>query len=166
MATIVETSRMRLREFGEGDLDALTAMVADEEQMRFYPRPKTRKEASAWIKWNLSLYEAHGFGFWFMESIETAQFLGYSGIRPHEKLAEIEMGWHTRKKFWNHEVATEGALACLDLAFTRFDLQRLIALIAPQNIASRRVAEKIGMQPEKEMVLDEYPCVVYAVVRP
>lgn len=49
VTSIVETQLLKLREFGPSDLDELAAMVADEEQMRFYPRPKTRDEASAWI---------------------------------------------------------------------------------------------------------------------
>jgi hypothetical protein len=47
-------------------------MVADEDQMRFYPRPKTRDEASAWISRNLVLYKEYGFGFWFIESLSPA----------------------------------------------------------------------------------------------
>lgn len=167
MTTILETTRLRLREYTERDLDTLAAMVADEEQMRYYPRPKTRDEASAWISGNLSLYRKHGFGFWFMESIATGEFLGYCGIRPKtvDGVSEIEMGWHTAKQVWGQGVATEGALACRDLAFDRFGLQHLIGVIDPENFASRRVAEKIGMEPERETVLDQYPCVIYAVER-
>ena len=51
-------------------------MVADEEQMRFYPRPKTREEASAWISRNLALYEERGFGFWLIAARGTSEFLG------------------------------------------------------------------------------------------
>ena len=56
MRPIVETERLRLREFGHADLDELAAMVADADQMTFYPRPKTRDEASAWIERNLDFY--------------------------------------------------------------------------------------------------------------
>jgi RimJ/RimL family protein N-acetyltransferase len=165
--TILETPRLRLRPFTIRDLDPLAAMVADREQMRYYPRPKTRAEASAWINRNLSLYEEHGLGFWFIESIATAEFLGYCGIRPQpiNGVDETEIGWHTRKRFWNKGVATEAALACRNLAFARFGLQRLMGLIDPRNLASLRVAAKIGMQPEREVLLDDYPCVVHVVER-
>lgn len=76
MTSILETRRLRLREFRPDDLDELAAMVADEEQMRFYPGPRTRDEACAWIGRNLSLYEERGFGFWLMESRRTSEFLG------------------------------------------------------------------------------------------
>jgi RimJ/RimL family protein N-acetyltransferase len=71
-----------LREFSQDDLDDLAAIVADEEQMSFYPRPRTRDEASAWISRNLTLYKECGFGVWFIESLLTSAFLGYCGIRP------------------------------------------------------------------------------------
>jgi RimJ/RimL family protein N-acetyltransferase len=168
MSAILETPRLRLREFQQEDLDDLTAMVADEDQMRFYPRPKTRAEASAWITRNLGLYEEPGFGFWFIESIATAQFLGYSGIRPLalEGASEIEIGWHTKKTSWNQGIASEAAIATRDLAFRQFALFRLVAVVHPDHLASRRVAENIGMHVEKTTILDDYPCVIYAIERP
>jgi [ribosomal protein S5]-alanine N-acetyltransferase len=165
VTTILQTPRTRLREFTDSDLDTLANMVADEEQMRFYPRPKTRGEASDWIKRNISLYEQHGYGFWFIQSVTTGDFVGYCGIRPHEQLPEIEIGWHTNKKYWSQGLATEAAGACRDLAFDRFALDRLIGIIDPRNVASVRVAEKIGMRPEREATLDGYRCIVYAVER-
>jgi RimJ/RimL family protein N-acetyltransferase len=168
MQAILETPRFRLREFQQEDLDALAAMVADEDQMRFYPRPKTRDEASAWITRNLALYEKHGFGFWFIESIATADFLGYCGIRPLalEGASEIEIGWHTKKTSWNQGIATEAAIATADLAIRQFELSRLVAVIHPDHLASRRVAENIGMHAEKTTILDDYPSVIYAIQRP
>jgi [ribosomal protein S5]-alanine N-acetyltransferase len=163
MTVILETRRTRLREFAESDLDTLAAMVADVDQMRFYARPKTRNEAAEWIKRNISLYERIGFGFWFIESASASDFLGYCGIRPQEELGEIEMGWHTIKEAWNRGLATEAALACRDAAFDRFGLDRLIALISPNHGASIRVAEKIGLHPEKTTVLDGYPWIIYAI---
>lgn len=168
MTTIVDTTRMRLREFTESDLDDLATMVTDEDQMPFYPRPKTRAEALAWINRNLTLYHHHAFGFWFMESVGDSDFLGYCGIRPLvlDGAEETEIGWHTRKDFWNRGLATEAAMACRDLAFTRFDIPRLVATIDPTNAPSIRVADKIGMRLEKEAVLDGWPCVIYSLERP
>ena len=167
MTTVLETERTRLRQFTRGDLDRLAEMVADEEQMRFYPRPRSRAEASAWLDRNLRLYEEVGYGFWLMESPSTSEFFGYCGIRPLEigGVTETEMGWHTAKHFWGRGLATEGALACRDLAFETFGLERLVATIAPEHLASRRVAEKIGMIFEREAELDGWRCVLYASER-
>jgi RimJ/RimL family protein N-acetyltransferase len=155
---------LKLREFRQDDLDDLAAMVADEDQMRFYPRPKTREEASAWISRNLALYNECGFGFWLVESLQTSGFLGYCGIRPLvlEGATEIEIGWHTKKTSWRQGIATEAATAARDLAFRRFGLSRLVAIIHREHIASRRVAEKIGMQEERATILDGYLAAIYA----
>ena len=164
---IVETQRLKLREFSPGDLDVLAAMVADEEQMRFYPGPKSRDEASAWISRNLVLYTELGFGFWLIEPLLTSDFLGYCGIRPLalDDCAETEIGWHIQKTAWNQGIATEAAMAVRDVAFGSLALSRLVAIIHPVHIASRRVAENIGMNEEKKTIIEDYPAVIYAVGR-
>jgi RimJ/RimL family protein N-acetyltransferase len=167
MPPILETARLRLREFTRRDLDALAEMVADEDQMTFYPRPKTRDEASAWIDHNIALYADRGFGFWLLESVHDEAFLGYCGIRPLmlEGVPQIELGWHTKKTSWNRGIATEAALAAVRLAFQRFSVSRLIAVIHPDHTASRRVAQKLGMSLERATVIDDYPANIYAIER-
>jgi RimJ/RimL family protein N-acetyltransferase len=161
---IAQTERLRLREFSERDLDELAAMVADEEQMRFYPRTKTRDEAAAWISRNLALYKECGFGLWHIASLASSCFLGYCGIRPLSGTSEIEIGWHTKKTCWKQGIATEAATAVRDLAFRRFRLTRLVAVIHPDHAASRRVAEKIGMHYEKTTIVDDdFHAVLYSV---
>jgi RimJ/RimL family protein N-acetyltransferase len=164
---ILETRRLKLREFGHDDLDDLATMISDEDQMRFYPRPKTRDEASAWISRNVVLYEKYGFGFWLIEPLASSGFLGYCGIRPLalDGAPEIEIGWHTKKTVWKQGIATEAATAARDLAFGRFGLSRLVAIIHPDHVASRRVAAKIGMRAETTTMLDDYPAVVYSAER-
>lgn len=167
MSLILETSRMRLRPFRHDDLDELAAMFADEETMRYYPRPKTRNESQDWIAWNLRVYSEYGFGLWVMESTSTSEFLGDCGLTPQtvEGVTEIEVGWHTKRDFWNQGFATEAALACRDIAFKSFGLRRLISIIDPENLPSRRVAEKIGMLEERIAIHEDYPCAIYAIER-
>jgi RimJ/RimL family protein N-acetyltransferase len=161
----IVSERLRLREFRDDDLDVLAAMVGDVEQMTFYPRPKTRDEAAAWIRLNTALYATRGFGTWFIEALAGARFAGYCGIRPLEldQVSEIETGWHVHKHFWKQGIATEAATLVCDAAATRFGLARLVALVHPDHIASRRVAENVGMRRERNTVLeDDYPAIVYA----
>lgn len=167
--SIITTDRLNLREFRRSDLDEVAAMVADEDQMKFYPRPRTRTEASAWINRNLAFYDECGFGFWLIASLATSDFLGYCGIRPLklEAESETEIGWHTKKACWSQGIATEAALAARDLAFGRFRLAQLVAIIHPDHAASRRVAEKIGMHLERTTTVeDDYPAAIYSIARP
>ena len=140
-------------------------MVGDDEQMTFYPRPRTRDEAAAWIRLNRELYATRGFGTWLIEVLPHARFGGYCGIRPLEleQVPEIEIGWHVHKHFWKQGIATEAATLACQAAATRFGLSRLIALVHPDHIASRRVAENVGMRCERTTVLEaDYPAIVYA----
>jgi RimJ/RimL family protein N-acetyltransferase len=170
---ILKTDRLKLREFTLDDLDDLATMVADEEQMRFYPATRTRAEARAWIERNVALYDELGFGTWLIESVfiesrEAGAFLGYSGIRPLvlDGVARMEIGWHTRKTSWGRGIATEAAAAVQEAAFAEFGQTRLLAMIPPDHVASRRVAEKIGMREDDEIVFDGARYVTYTSERP
>lgn len=97
-------------------------MVAEPEQMRFYPRPKSRDEVAEWLAWNLALYEENGFGTWYLESVLDEAFAGYCGIRPLvlDGQREVELAWHVKKTDWNRGLATEAALVSKRLGFYQF----------------------------------------------
>ena len=162
---VAETARLRLRQLRPGDLDTVAAMVADPEQMRYFPRPKTRDEVRAWLDRNLGLYADHGYGTWYLEAKEDGGFAGYCGIRPLELegRAESELAWQVPRAQWNRGLATEAASAAVDLGFTRLGLERLVAIIHPDNAASRAVARKIGMREERSLLLEGEPIVLYGV---
>jgi RimJ/RimL family protein N-acetyltransferase len=164
MRQVLETPRLRLREFAEGDLDELAAMTADEEQMRFYPHVRTREEASDWLDRHIAMYGEHGYGFWVIEWSVDSRFAGYCGVRPFELdgAPETEIGWHVHKRFWNQGVATEAARAVRDHASARYGFNRLVALIYADHGASIRVAENIGLVREGATVFDGQPYEVYA----
>jgi ribosomal-protein-alanine N-acetyltransferase len=161
---VLETPRLRLREFSAADLEELAPMVADEEQMRFYPHTRSREEASIWLDRHLAMYDESGYGFWLIEWAADARFAGYCGIRPLELdgAAETEIGWHVHKRFWNHGVATEAASGVRDHAADNFGFHRLVALIYADHAASIRVAENIGMTRQGATVFDGDPYEVYA----
>jgi RimJ/RimL family protein N-acetyltransferase len=162
-SVLVETPRLRLRRLSLTDLDAVAATVADPDQMRFYPRPKSRDEVREWLAWNLALYDAHGFGTWCLESLPDDRFTGYCGIRPLllDGQREFELAWHVKKTYWNRGLATEAAVAAMRLGVDEFGLSDLVAIIHPNNLASRRVAQKLGMTQERSLVHDGEAIIVY-----
>jgi RimJ/RimL family protein N-acetyltransferase len=163
MKPIIETGRLQLREFTDADLDKLAALMADPEQMRFYPRPRSRREASEWLRRNESFYGEHGYGFWHIEDRARSAFLGYCGIRPLDLDGRrvTEIGWHTAKTAWNRGIATEAARAVCDLAFTQLAQTQLVALVPPTHTASRRVAEKVGMRDTGTTELEDFVYATY-----
>jgi RimJ/RimL family protein N-acetyltransferase len=161
---VSETSRLRFRRLRSSDIDEVAAMVADPEQMRFYPRTKGRQEVGEWLAWNLALYEEHGFGTWCLESVPDGAFAGYCGIRPLllDGQQEVELAWHVKKTHWNQGLASEAASIAVRLGLGEFGLSRLVAIIDPDHRASRRVAQKLGMAEERSLIHDGEPYVLYA----
>jgi RimJ/RimL family protein N-acetyltransferase len=132
------------------DLDVMARLLGDPEVMAHYPRPRTRDEAAQWIQWNLDNYARDGFGLWILHD-RDGTFVGDCGLtwQTVDGVEELELGYRLLPEFQGQGLATEAATACVDLARAR-GVQRLIAIIDPGNLASRRLAERVGLTLEKE----------------
>lgn len=128
------------------DLDDMAALLGDANVMAFYPAPKTRDEAKGWIDWSQCDYAEYGYGLWIIET-HNGEFIGDCGLtwQSVNEAARLEVGYHVRSDRQGHGYATEAAAACRDFARGQLEAPELIAIIHPDNSASRRVAEKIGM---------------------
>ena len=129
------------------DLDAMAGLLGDPEVMRHYPAPKTRDEAAAWIAWNRRNYADYGYGLWIIET-HAGDFVGDCGLTRQvvNGLTKLEVGYHVSPGWQGAGIATEAAAACRDYVTEHLDERELIALVHPDNHASQRVAEKIGMR--------------------
>ena len=141
------TPRLAFREMSLDDLDDLAALLGDPQVMRYYPHPKDREEALAWITWNQRLYRNHGVGLWLLRLRESGEFVGDCGLTPQQVdgVTEIEVGYHVRACLQGRGLATEAAAACRDYARDVLKVDRLIAIIDPRNQPSQRVAENLGL---------------------
>ncbi|VXC07241.1 GNAT family N-acetyltransferase [Arthrobacter sp. 9V] len=141
------TARLRFREMTMADLDSMSSMLGDPEVMTYYPAPKSRDESAAWIEWNQSNYARHGYGLWIIETRDGG-FVGDCGLTWQQVngRSELEVGYHVRRDLQGLGYATEAALACREFAREVLGVPLLVAIIHPDNVASRRVAEHLGMQ--------------------
>jgi len=164
---ILQTQRLRLREFTALDADALESILSDPETMRYYPAPYDRAGVEQWIERNRKRYREDGVGLWALELIGTEELIGDCGIvlQQVEGEALYEIGYHLRRDFWGRGLATEAAVACRDWAFAHLEAERLISLIRPENLPSRRVAERVGMTVWKEVAWRGLAHCVYSVGR-
>jgi [ribosomal protein S5]-alanine N-acetyltransferase len=162
---ILETERLLLREFVAEDVDALGAVLSDPETMRFYPQALDRAGVAAWIERNCRRYADAGHGLWAMVLQHTGEVIGDCGLSRQmvDGTGEIEIGYHVRRDLWGRGYAPEAALACRNYGFAALSAERLISLIRPENLASRRVAEKIGLSPWKEVMWSGLPHCVYRI---
>jgi [ribosomal protein S5]-alanine N-acetyltransferase len=164
---ILETSRLILREFRSEDADALERVISDPETMSYYPAPFDRADVEEWIARNMRRYTETGHGLWAAVLKASGELIGDSGltVQDVDGVKEIEIGYHLRRDLWGQGLATEAARACRDVGFIRLRAERLISLIRPENMASRRVAEKNEMRAWKEVIWRSLPHIVYAVHR-
>ena len=93
----------------------------------------------------LKHWKEHGFGWWAVEPIGDRKLIGWNGLQYLPDTDEIEVGYLLSKSHWNQGLATEGALSSLGFAFGTLDLKQVVAIVHPENKASQRVIEKLGM---------------------
>ncbi len=146
----VETKRLVLRPLRPADADELHGVLGDAKTMAYYPRPFSQEETRAWIDWNLKSYEEHGFGLYAIDF--EGSLIGDCGLTIQQVDSEpvIEVGWHVRRDMWGRGFATEAGEFWRDRALRDMRVDRLVSIIRPENKASRRVAEKLGLEVWKE----------------
>ena len=165
---VIETERLLLREFVPEDADALASVISDAETMRFYLKPYDRAGVESWIERNRRRYRDDGHGLWAMVLKSSGEVIGDCGLswQTVDEVEEIEIGYHVRRDLWGRGLAPEAAAACRDYGFERLRAPRLIALIRPENMPSRRVAEKIGLSLWKEVLWRNLLHCVYVIRKP
>jgi RimJ/RimL family protein N-acetyltransferase len=163
---LLETERLVLRKPELGDLDGYAELWADPEVVRYLSGTTLpRDEVPRAIERMLGHWERHGVGLFSVLRKEDERLVGRVGYllwdperwvnAMHEQLdgeLELEIGWTIVRDFWGQGYATEAALACRDHALGELGRDRVISLIAPENAASIRVAEKIGETLERRDV--------------
>ena len=164
---VLETQRLALREFQFEDLDALATILSDPETMRYYPMSFDRAAVAGWIQRNRTRYANDGYGLWAMILKSTRELIGDCGLvrQSVDGVDEIEIGYHVHRDLWGQGFATEAARACRGFGFANLAIERLISLIRPENLASRRVAEKNGMTICKQVTRANLLHYVYAIKR-
>ena len=151
---ILETSRLILRHQVLDDLDNLFALYRDPDVSRYIPdAPRNYDEAREELLWHMHGHpQQPELGLWAAIHKETNQFIGRCGLLPWtiEGKNEVEVAYLISKAYWGQGLGTEAARALLDYGFEELNLPRLVCLVVKENLASIRVAEKIGMTFEKE----------------
>lgn len=163
----LETKRLILRPMLETDLDALLRIFTDVRVMAAFNHPPfTREQMQGWLARNLDHQNQYGYGLFSVILKETGELIGDCGLEQMEDQGAAELGYDFRSNFWNQGYATEAATTVRDYAFDVLKLPQLISLIRVGNLASRRVAEKVGMTLAEEFTRYEIRYWKYSIKHP
>jgi ribosomal-protein-alanine N-acetyltransferase len=155
---VIETPRLHLRKMCLSDIDDLMNIFGDPKVMEsFNSAPFSREQMNSWLTRNLEHQDKYGYGLFSVVLRSNQLLIGDCGLEHMELQGEeaTELGYDFRSDYWNQGFATEAAFAVRDYAFNVLRLSSLISLIRVGNLASRRVAEKIGMQFAEEILTND-----------
>ncbi|TMP90135.1 MAG: GNAT family N-acetyltransferase [Verrucomicrobia bacterium] len=164
---MIETPRLILRPFHEEDLDLLAPLMANPDFMRFSLGVHSREQTAAFLDKVIN-WQRRGLPSQFaVIHCVDHRLIGYCGFLHQQVNAtdEIEIAYRLDPDYWGRGLATEAAMAVRDHAFRNLKLTRVISLIHPDNLPSRRVAEKNGMKIEKKTVFRGLPTLVFVITR-
>jgi RimJ/RimL family protein N-acetyltransferase len=157
-----ETKRLEHRAFTVHDATALFALNGNPQVMRLTGEPLLPSvEAARQAIADYTDFDVVGYGRWACVLKETQTIIGFCGLKYLPDLDAVDVGYRFLPEYWNRGFATEACIASLDFGFKTLHLDEIIALVLPENVASIRVLEKAGMQPDGELLYDEMPVLRY-----
>lgn len=161
------TDRLILRGFEPGDADAYAAMMADPAVTQFLGDGEPLGRADAWRQLALVIghWTLRGFGLWAVEEKATGAFVGRVGCFEPDGWPQFELGYVLARPAWGRGYATESARCALGYAHDVLARKRVVSFIQPRNLASIRVAERLGGTREGEVALGGRIVHVYAYPR-
>lgn len=162
----VETARMVGERLAHKHISEFSALMRDPLVARtLWPTgtSPTEPEVLELLEWKIEHWDRYGFGHWLLRDRASAATVGRGGLQHAlvEGLDEVEAGWAITPKRWGQGLATELALASIEVGFGQLGLTEIVAFTLPDNLASRRVMEKAGLAHEREIVHVGLPHVLY-----
>lgn len=152
MSFLLETKRLRLREFTLEDAPFILELLNTPDWIRFISDkgPKTLEEAQNYITYGpAKSYMKNGFGLWCVEQKSDGQAIGMCGLVDRPGLEDIDLGFAFLPAFYRKGYGFESAKAVLDFGWSQLQLKRIVAITIPENEGSIRLLEKLGFWYEK-----------------
>ena len=166
--SITETERLILRLPTLEDAEASFAIYSDPEVMKFIDGDEpfeTIETARKSIANGLRHYEQHGVCHYAVELKETGGMIGHCGFNIFEQTDDLELVIHLNRAFWGQGYATEAGKAVITYAVNKLEPNRIVALVIPENLASKRLIERCGLSFLAKEVVNDYLLDVYHLTR-
>ena len=161
---VTETERIEIREIENGDIQALSGILADPDVMEYSSKgPLTEVETSDFVEWCVKSYEENGYGQWAVIEKKSGRLIGCCGLSRTtvDGCDEIEIGYRLAKDQWGKGLASEAAYVVLAHGFQGFNIESIVGIVSPHHSASIRVLEKLGFRVFSETRYSDWDVRVY-----
>jgi [ribosomal protein S5]-alanine N-acetyltransferase len=162
------TERLHLRPFTAADQDAIHAVYADPEVMRYvgHGAHRTMAETANALRIYGEVLVRRGYSFLAVTERDGGMLVGDGGLHPlGGQGPDIELGYTLARSAWGRGYATELGGALIEYAFTELKAPRVVAQVEPANRGSRHVLEKLGLTEREVRMAYGRPHLLYAVER-
>lgn len=159
----IETPRLRLCTWDDGDWELLKPIATDPRVMHFISRgvPWSDGQTRHFVDRTMTDFRKKGFCRWKLEEKSTGKMIGFCGLGFLHDEPAPEIGWWIAHDSWGLGYASEAARAAFDDARNRLQLPRIVSIAHRDNEASIRIMKKLGMRLGKEYSYAETPTVMY-----
>jgi ribosomal-protein-alanine N-acetyltransferase len=140
--------------------------MSDQDVMRYSVRgPRSRKNTEKFIKASIDAYQRYSLVQHAVILKQSYRLIGCCGFFTPmvNNIQEIELSYRLARNYWGQGLGTEAAQACCDYVFSDLHLKRLVSRIEPENTASIRVAEKVGLKFEQNITIQEISVLIYVI---
>jgi RimJ/RimL family protein N-acetyltransferase len=166
----IETERLLLRQWRDGDWNGLHRTYGDPEVMGWIGAEAGDVASTAAAVGRMSMHwRLLGYGMFALEERSSGELVGRVGLMLHPDWPldgpKVEVGWTLQRSAWGRGYATEGALASLELAFRELELPQIFSMTRPDNTRSRAVMERCGLTERGELEFHGWKQVHYAIDR-
>jgi RimJ/RimL family protein N-acetyltransferase len=166
----IETERLLLRQWRDGDWQGLHRTYGDPEVMSWIGAPAGDLASTAAAVGRMSMHwRLLGYGMFAVEERTSGEIVGRVGLMLHPDWPldgpKVEVGWTLQRSAWGRGYATEGAKASLEFGFDVLDLPQIFSMTRPDNARSRAVMERCGLTQRGELVFHGWRQVHYAIDR-
>ncbi len=146
-----ETARLRLRPFRSEDAAELHRILNQDGMLKYFPwapNPPLEK-IERFVRNQIEQWTTVGYAWWAVELKASGRFVGWNGLQYLPDTKETEIGFLIDRVLWGQGLTSEAARIGLRYGFSELEMPEIIALAHPDNGASRRVIEKLGMHLDR-----------------
>lgn len=168
MNITIETKRLILRELLPSDDEGMFRLDSNPNVHEFLGNKPvvSIEESQKYIDFIRKQYVENGIGRYAVILKETNEFIGWCGIKfitefENNHVNFYEIGYRFIEDYWGYGFGYESAKAWLDYGFKTLKIKTIYASAHIENMGSRRILEKIGMQQKNEFDSEGIKCIWY-----